>query len=63
MQRKFLVRQYIANKDKDNTFVESFEIALKKINKTEKDIYTKVNWLNYTDFFFIGTKDYIRQIN
>lgn len=59
---KYLVRIYHPQRDKDNTVVDSWEDALKKINKEEKDIYTKVDWLNCTDHFFIGTDNYIREI-
>lgn len=59
----YLVRKYHANKDKQNETVSTLECALKIIGKTEADIYTRVNWLHFTDLFFIGTNDYIRVNN
>lgn len=58
--RNILVRQYIPHRDKDNTWVETLEEALKILNKKEEDIIQKVDWLNYTDVYFKDTKDYIR---
>ena len=60
---KYLIRIYHTNKDKQNEQTNDFETALKYVNKTEKEVYLKVNWLHYTDLFFIGTNDYIRVNN
>lgn len=59
---KYLVRLNQPQRDKDNTYIDSWDDALKKINKTEKDIDKKVEWLNYVDYFFIGLEGYIREI-
>lgn len=55
-----LVRQYVPQCDKTNTWVSSLEEALKILGKREEHISQKVDWLNYTDVYFKGTKDYIR---
>lgn len=60
---KYLIRKYHTNKDKQNESTNSFDIALQYIGKTESDIYLKVDWLHFTDLFFIGTNDYIRVNN
>lgn len=58
----YLVREKIPQHDKENTEAETWEGALKKIGKEEKDKYNEVSWLNFTDHFFIGTESYIREI-
>lgn len=58
----FLVRIKKPQHDKENTKVETWEGALKKIGKEEKDKYNEVVWLNFVDHFFIGTESYIREI-
>lgn len=58
-----LVRQYSTNHDKLNTWVEGLEEALKVLKKTKEDIVQKVDWLNYSDYFFKETNDYIRVKN
>lgn len=60
---KYLVRIYHINKDKQNESTDSFEVALRHVNKTEKEIYLRVNWLHYTDLFFRDTNNYIRVNN
>ena len=60
---KYLVRIYHTNKDKQNEQTNSFGDALKYIGKKESEIYQRVNWLHYTDLFFIGTSNYIRVNN
>lgn len=60
---KYLVRIYHANKDKQNESTNDFKIALRHVNKTENEIYLRVNWLHYTDLYFIGTNNYIRVNN
>ena len=57
---KYLVRIYHTNKDKQNENVNTLERALQLIGKQENEVYLRVNWLNFTDLFFIGTNDYIR---
>ena len=49
------------NKDKENNWVETFEQALILIGKTKENIKQSVSWLNYIDYFFEGTDDYIRE--
>jgi len=60
---KYLVRIYHTNKDKQNESTNSFETALQFLGKKETEIHLKVNWLHYTDLFFIGTSNYIRVNN
>lgn len=60
---KYLVRIYHTNKDKQNESTNDWERALKLIGKSESDIYTRINWLNFTDLYFIGTSNYIRVNN
>lgn len=57
---KYLVRKYHTNKDKQNESTNNWERALQYIGKKESDVYLKVDWLNFTDLFFISTNDYIR---
>lgn len=57
---KYLVRIYHTNKDKQNENINTLERALQLIGKQENEVYLRVNWLHYTDLFFIGTSNYIR---
>ena len=49
------------NKDKENNWVETFEQALILIEQTKENVKQSVSWLNYIDYFFEGTDDYIRE--
>ena len=49
------------NKDKENNWVETFNEALALIGQTKENIKQSVSWLNYIDYFFEGTDDYIRE--
>jgi len=60
---KVLVRVYVTNGDKSNKMVDTIEEGFKALNKSESDIRTKVNWLNFTDIFFRDTNDYLRVNN
>ena len=55
----YLVRKKHPNKDKENNWVETFEQALILIGQTK--VKQSVSWLNYIDYFFEGTDDYIRE--
>ena len=57
----YLVRKKHPNKDKDYIWVETFEQALILIGKTKESVKQSVSWLNYIDYFFEGTDDYIRE--
>ena len=58
----FLVRIYHPQKDKQNIYVDTLTQALKVLDKLECQVYKKVDWCNCTDYFLIGTNDYIREI-
>ena len=60
---KVLVRVYVTNGDKSNKMVDTIEEGFKALNKSETDVRTKVNWLNFTDIFFRDTNDYLRVNN
>ena len=60
---KYLIRIYHTNKDKQNESTNDFETALRHVNKIEKEIYLRVDWLHYTDLFFRDTNNYIRVNN
>ena len=55
----YLVRKKHPNKDKENNWVKTFEQALALIRQTK--VKQSVSWLNYIDYFFEGTDDYIRE--
>lgn len=57
----YLVRKKHTNKDKENNWVETFEQALTLIGQTKENIKQSVAWLNYIDYFFEGTDNYIRE--
>ena len=57
----YLVRKKHPNKDKENNWVGTFNEALKLIGQTKENIKQSVAWLNYIDYFFEGTDDYIRE--
>lgn len=60
---KVLVRVYVTNGDKSNKMVDTIEEGFKALNKSETDVRTKVNWLNFTDIFFRDTNNYLRVNN
>ena len=61
VKNMYLVRKKHPNKDKENNWVETFEQALVLIGQTKENIKQSVSWLNYIDYFFEGTDDYIRE--
>lgn len=50
------------NGDKNRQEVKSLEEAFKLLGVTEQDLSQKVEWRNITDYFFRGTKSYIRVV-
>ena len=61
VKNMYLVRKKHPNKDKENNWVETFNEALALIGQTKENIKQSVSWLNYIDYFFEGTDDYIRE--
>ena len=61
VKNMYLVRKKHPNKDKENNWVETFEQALILIGQTKESVKQSVSWLNYIDYFFEGTDDYIRE--
>ena len=61
VKNMYLVRKKHTNKDKENNWVETFNEALALIGQTKENIKQSVSWLNYIDYFFEGTDDYIRE--
>ena len=59
VKNMYLVRKKHPNKDKENNWVKTFEQALALIRQTK--VKQSVSWLNYIDYFFEGTDDYIRE--
>jgi hypothetical protein len=59
VKNMYLVRKKHPNKDKENNWVETFEQALTLIGQIK--VKQSVSWLNYIDYFFEGTDDYIRE--
>lgn len=59
---KFLVRINQPQRDKQNVPVNTLAKALKILDKLESQVYKKVDWCNFTDYFLIGTENYIREI-
>ena len=59
VKNMYLVRKKHTNKDRENNWVETFEQALTLIGQTKVKQF--VSWLNYIDYFFEGTDDYIRE--
>jgi hypothetical protein len=59
VKNMYLVRKKHPNKDKENNLAETFEQALTLIGQTK--VKQSVSWLNYIDYFFEGTDDYIRE--
>ena len=57
----YLVRKKHHNKDKENNREKTFEKTLTLIAPTKENIKQSVSWLNYIDYFFEGTDDYIRE--
>ena len=57
----YLLRKKHTNKDKENNQAETFEQALTLIGQTKENIKQSISWLNYIDYFFEGTDDYIRE--
>ena len=60
---QILVRQYVPQRDKTNTKVNTIEEALKLLDKSLSEVYFKHDWLNHVDLYFTGTNDYLRIIN
>lgn len=56
---QILVRQYVPNRDKTNTPVDSIDKALKILGKEFKEAYLFIEINNHVQIFFIGTKDYL----
>ena len=61
VKNMYLVRKKHPNKDKENNWVKTFNEALALIGQTKENIKQSVSWLNYIDYFFEGTDDYIRE--